>query len=314
MISKTRIKDLEKQGYRLVGNHSAVKVCMWTKRAIKNEDFCYKQKFYGINSHRCVQMTPSLPFCSQRCVFCWRDIAWTESSWKGKIDSPKILIENCIKEQRKILQGFGGNKKADKIKFYESQRPLHFAISLSGEPTSYPKLQELIMELKKRKITSFLVTNGTNPDMLKKLLKTKSLPTQLYITLPAPNEKIYKKVCNPLVENGWEKINESLKLLEKFNRPTIRMTLVKDLNLTQPEEYSRLIKMANPDFLELKSYMWVGYSRERLEKEKMPSHAEIKEFAKKIAKLTSYKIIDEKENSRVVLLMKKGTKDRIMEF
>ena len=40
-------KDLEKQGYRIVGSHSAVKVCLWCKKAIKNEDSCYKQTCYS---------------------------------------------------------------------------------------------------------------------------------------------------------------------------------------------------------------------------------------------------------------------------
>ena len=50
--------------------------------------------------------------------------------------------------------------------------------------------------------------------------------------------------------------------------------------------------------------MWVGYSRERLEMQNMPYHNEVKKFAQKLAKLTGYKIIDEKKESRVVLLSK----------
>ena len=37
----------------------------------------------------------------------------------------------------------------------------------------------------------------------------------------------------------------------------------------------------------------------------MPRHHEIKEFAEKIAKLSNLKIIDEKQESRVVVLGKK---------
>ena len=48
--------------------------------------------------------------------------------------------------------------------------------------------------------------------------------------------------------------------------------------------------------------MWVGYSRQRLEIQNMPYHNEVKNFAKELAKLTGYKIIDEKKESRVVLL------------
>ena len=312
MLSSTRIKDLEKQGYRLVGNHSAIKVCDWTKQAIRCEGTCYKNIFYGINSHRCIQMTPSFS-CNHRCQFCWRDIGFTSDKWEGKVDEPKDIVDGCIKAHIKYLQGFGGSSRKDNKRYMESLRPLHFAISLSGEPTLYPKLPELIKEIHSRGMTSFLVTNGTNPDMLKKLLKHQ--PTQLYITLPAPDEETYKNVCKPLIKGGWNKIKESLDLLSKFNcRKAIRMTLVKDINMNNPEGYAKLLKDAKPDFIELKAYMWVGYSIERLSIENMPRHPEIKEFAEKITKLTNLKIIDEKTNSRVVLLMEKDRNDRIMMF
>jgi len=284
MIPKLKKKDLEKQGYRLVGSHSAIKVCLWTKKCIRNEDVCYKNTFYGINSNRCVQMTSSLFFCNHRCLHCWRDIDFTLPKWKGPVDSPNKIIDGCIKAHIEYLQGFGGNPKTNKKKFKESLKPLHFAISLSGEPTFYPKLPELIKELRKRKISSFLVTNGTNPEMLKKLLEKKAQPTQLYITLPAPDEKTYKKVCRPLIKNGWKKILESLKLIKKFKRSVIRLTLVKNLNMIKPEKYAELIEKAKPKFVEAKAYVWVGYSKQRLGIENMPRHPEIMKFAKKILK------------------------------
>ena len=39
-------KLMEKQGYRFIGNHSAVKTCEWTKKSLINKGSCYKQKFY----------------------------------------------------------------------------------------------------------------------------------------------------------------------------------------------------------------------------------------------------------------------------
>lgn len=249
MLPKVRRKDLEKQGYRIVGNHSAIKVCLWTKKAIRNEDVCYKCTFYNIKSHRCVQMTPSF-VCSHRCLFCWRDIDFTPSKWNFPIDDPKTIIEGCIKEHTKYLRGFGGNPKTNEEKYSQALKPIHFAISLSGEPTFYPKLPELIKELRKRKISSFLVTNGTNPEMLKKLLEKKAQPTQLYITLPAPNEETYKKVCKPLIKDGWKKILLSLKLIKEFKRSVIRLTLVKNLNMIKPEKYAELIEKSKPNFLE----------------------------------------------------------------
>ncbi len=48
--------------------------------------------------------------------------------------------------------------------------------------------------------------------------------------------------------------------------------------------------------------MYVGHSRERLNMEDMPSHEEVKEFAKKLQDETGYTISDESEPSCVVLL------------
>lgn len=306
MISKKKAGGLYRQGYRLVGNHSAVKPCLWCKKSIIGKDYCYKQQFYDTISHRCVQMTPALPFCTMRCLWCWRDIEFTKPEWNGKIDDPKFIIDECIKANVKYLQGFGGNKKTDMKKFKEIGKPQQFAISLSGEPTLYPKLPELILELRKRKINQFLVTNGTNPEMLKKLLDKDAQPTQLYITLPAPDEETYIKCCKPLIKDGWKSINESLKLLKRFKRNVVRLTLVKNVNMIKPEKYGCLIKKYRPMFVEVKAYMWVGYSRKRLKQENMPLHDEIKRFAEKIAEYSGYKIKDEKEESRIVLLVKKG--------
>lgn len=314
MLSELKKKDLEKQGYRLVGEHSAIKVCSWTKKAIRGEGVCYKEAFYGINCHQCVQMTPALPVCTHRCEFCWRDIEHTQKQWTGKTDDPKFIVDECVKAHVKYLQGFGGLKKKDEQKYSTSLKPRHFAISLAGEPTFYPKIGELIAEIHKQGMTSFLVTNGTNPEALKKLIG-KNEPTQLYITLPAPDKETYEKVCHPLIKDGWEKIQESLKLMNEFKcRKCVRLTLAKDFNMLNAKGYASLVKDIDFDFLECKAYMWVGYSRLRLNIENMPRHEEIKNFAQEIAKESGLKLIDEKTESRVILLMKEDKKDRIMRF
>src|SRR5438132_1140238 len=61
---------LERQGYRIVGEHSGVKLCHWTKASLTKGVGCYKQTFYGIESHRCLQMTPAVDACNLACQFC----------------------------------------------------------------------------------------------------------------------------------------------------------------------------------------------------------------------------------------------------
>jgi len=298
MISKEKKLDLEKQGYRIVGNHSAIKICHWTKECVRGRDVCYKNTFYGINSHQCVQMSPNF-FCPLRCKWCWRDIDDFKEEFKENIDDPVTIIEGCIEEYKKALIGFKGNEEADPEKYEESTKPKHFAISLTGEPTFYPYMPQFIDELKKRDITSFLVTNGTNPKMIKRLIEHP--PTQLYLTIPAPNEKLYEQMCNPLIKNGWNKIMETSELLKEFPRSVIRLTLVKDENMVNAEEFAEIVK-GKSDFVELKGYVWVGHSQDRLTIKHQPRHSDIMDFAKKIADKIGYEIVKEKLNSKVVLL------------
>lgn len=317
MIPENIKKVMQKQHYELVGNNGAVQICRWTKKSLLDNGFCYKEKFYGIKSHRCCQMSPFLA-CPNECVHCWRPIELTSLKLEEKeseTDKPKELIKKCIEAQRKMLTGFGGNEKTNKIKLKEAQEPMQFAISLIGEPTLYPYLAELILELRKQGKTSFLVTNGLYPGKLLELKEKKALPTQLYISLNTPNKKMYDEWHKSRLKDAWQRFNESLEIIKNLDtRRVVRMTLVKDMNICCEKEYSELIKRANPDFVEVKAFMSVGSSRKRLGYEKMPSHAEVKEFAEKLAnELKGYKILDEKKESRVVLIGKSKDSMKIKE-
>ncbi len=299
------------EGYRLVGNHSAAKVCGYCRKAITGKDVCYKNTFYGIESWRCVQMSPTF-FCDHRCVFCWRDIDYVWPKWQGPVDEPKFIVDECIKAHVELLQGFKGNPDAVKSRLKEIEKPLHFAISLTGEPTMYPKLPEMIDYIKEKGMTAFLVTNGTVPDMIKKLINHQ--PTQLYISVYGPNKEIYQKTANPIKKDSWEMLQKSLSMLKKFDRSVMRLTLVKDFNFIVPESYAKLIEKYEPMFVEAKGYSHVGHSQERLEVKNMPYYNEIMEFAKKIEANSSYKIIDGKKESKVVLLARKDSEGRKMDF
>ena len=220
-------------------------------------------------------------------------------------EKPEKIIQNCLEMHKKLLSGFGGSKKANLKKWKESQKPKHFAISLSGEPTLYPYLGELIEELRKRKITSFLVTNGLSPQVLEKLQKNNQLPTQLYLSVNAPNKKLFDKITRSKMKNAWQSYMRTIKLFPRLKtRKVLRLTLIKDLNMNYINDYAKLIKLAKPDFVEVKAFMSVGFARQRIAYEKMPRHPEIKEFSKKLSSLTGLKILDEKKESRVVVLGK----------
>ena len=301
-LNKKQVEKLESSGYRFVGshNHAAAKICHWTKQSILDKGVCYKEKFYGIESHRCLQMAPAVPNCQQKCEFCWRDLSYTQTQWEGEYDDPKTIIDEAVKAQNNLLCGFFGNDKANKEKLEESKTPTNAAISLAGEPMLYPEIDELIAEFNRRNFTTFVVSNGQCVDKLKNL---ENEPYQLYLSLDAPTKKIYNNVCQPQISEGWDNLNQSLDTLASFNsRTCIRTTCVKGRNMTNPEKYAELIKNASPDFVEIKAYMCVGSSRHRLTPDNMPTFDEVKSFAQKIGENCGKKIVNESEVSRVVLL------------
>lgn len=315
MIPENIKKTLTKQHYKIVGKHSAVQICRWTKHSLLDEGACYKEKFYGIKSHLCCQMTPSVMWCSNKCLHCWRAIELTlGEKINGKVDSPSEIIGGCIKAQRKLLTGFKSNKKINLKKLKEAQEPTQFAISLSGEPTIYERIGELIEELRRRNKTSFLVTNGLYPEKILELKTKNQLPTQLYVSVNAPNKELHEKIHRSVKKNAWEKLNETLEILPTLKcRNVFRMNLVRDLNMVEPENYAKMIKKSEPTFVEIKGFMSVGFARERLGYEKMPTNKEMEEFIELLLKelRKDWKLLDSHEFSRAYVLGKDKKKLKI---
>jgi len=305
---ETQTAAFEKAGYRFVGpnRHSAIKICEWCRSSLRDRGFCYKQKFYGISSNQCIQMSPTVFVCTENCLFCWRPTRYALPPKDQVWDSPKEIMDGCINEQKKILQGFAGNVRTPARKFYDAMRPKHVAISLSGEPTLYPHIGGLIDDIHARKMTSFLVSNGTLPERLQELLDNSQQPTQMYITLAAPDKKALKDTALNMFDDAWERLMKSLSLINKFNRSVIRLTLVRNLNFKDPEKYAQIIEKAAPSFLEVKSFMAVGGSQGRLPYDSMLSHGEIMEFAARIESNSSYRVVENKDDSRVALLTRDG--------
>ncbi|HOH80114.1 MAG TPA: 4-demethylwyosine synthase TYW1 [Methanoregulaceae archaeon] len=287
-------KALRGQGYQFFSPESsaAVKPCLWCKKALKGGAQCYKHQFYGIESHRCIQMTPTLR-CNHRCLFCWRSF---EHEYPGEREcTPGEILAGLYDLQKRALSGYKVSPYVTSERFAEALRPAHIAISLSGEPTLYSHLPELIDLLKTQGFTTFLVSNGTNPDVI-----SQCFPFQTYISLPAPDQETYLSICRPSADY-WDRICRSLTLLST-RRSAVRVTLVRGLNDHSPEKYAALFEKSNARYVEIKGYMYLGYSRKRLNREHMPDHAYIKEFAERIAEYCDYRITNENAPSRVILL------------
>ena len=138
LLPEKFLDKVKKQKYQVVGRHTGVKACRWLRKALTGTEFCYKQKFYGIKSHRCLQMTPVIGFCTNHCLHCWRvqpqdtSIQWDEQLIE-KIDtpdSPEEIVEESLKAQKRILSGYKptGHEKVPWKKWEEAMEPTQVAI------------------------------------------------------------------------------------------------------------------------------------------------------------------------------------------
>lgn len=291
---------LENQQYRLVGNHSAVKICMWCKESIRGKAECYKNDFYGIPSHQCLEMSPAIT-CNKRCKHCWRDTSVFSTGWVGVVDDPKDIVTECILARKKLLVGFGGHPSADKNKVDAASIPKHAAISLTGEPMMYPRYSELIKEFFRRGFTTvFAVTSGTVPETIRSL---DIFPTNIYLSVEVWDKEMYKTYCIPVIPDAWEKFLESAALLKTVKTRTImRITCMKGINMDVPEKFKFLVDIMQPDVIECKAYAWMGYSRQRLSLDNAPDYNEVNAFAKKLMAATGYEMALSKVGSDVVMI------------
>ncbi len=412
-ITNEFVDAFTKTTYRIIGKekHSAIKPCHWLEQKLmtgRDNRNCYKGIF-GIQSHRCLQNTPSLPFCNHQCVFCWRDIEIGSlgSEFMVKPDEPAYLVEEMIRHQKDIIKNHLSLRKyldnyeiMNDILYYmlinqgkhsinsisnnihvsknkveramtllknqkfivptdntlrnyildddikccidsreeienlinrelttpdeimqvhgEAMHPKHAAISLDGEPLLFPEISDFVKEFKSRKMTTFIVTNSTLPEKVQNL---NNLPSQFYFTLPAPNEKIYKKICRPMVKNGWKKILGSLNLIESLScRTLIRLTAVKDLNLNEKfiKDYINIIEKINPNFFEIKGFTLQAKAlliKERLKSNKpmkyyFPEFDYLEKIALKFEELGNFHLIYKNEPSRDFLFAVNWDKER----
>ena len=303
------LQQLKKAKYG-VADHSTVQLCHWTKKSFKNEGDCYKHKFYGISTHQCMEFSPAGMHCENRCVYCWRPMEFYDSlkMEPKEVSEPEEILTKLMEERRKLIMGHYGDIRSDKQKLDESLLPSHYSISLSGEPTMYPKLPELIKYLKSLKATKsiFLVTNGQEPDMIKRLSDEDALPTQLYLSTNAADYESFLKINRPRYKDSWERWNTTLEMLKELDtRTVLRITLIRNYNTSDEmiPDLASMIKRSSPHFIEVKSYMHIGRSTNRLERTHMLEFDEVKRFASELASQSKiFSVMDESEISRIVVL------------
>ncbi len=407
-IPRSVIENYVRTSYRVVGKHkhSSIKPCYWLEQKLQTGRMnrnCYKG-YWGINSEQCIQNTPSFPFCTHNCIFCWRDTScslgseftvtsdepdylvnelirhqvnliqhhyplkksienyhicleildfYHNNNEKGSFSSEKLsshisttskgalnkailLLKNCdvlktddllsyyLSEQSVELlnDGYGSDKLMDQLVTNEEDikqaynralHPNHAAISLDGEPTLYPHIGEFVDTFRKKKFTTFIVTNGTTPEVISELQETNSLPSILYVTLPPPSISDYKHIHRPKIKDAWEKIHTTLKMLKDLKtRTVLRITAVNHLNIQDKlvDGYVSKIEEIQPNFIDIKGFTLEGASMsisDRLDSDQpgsyyFPEFSELMHFANLVSDRSGLKIVETHEKSRDILL------------
>ncbi|URE02722.1 hypothetical protein MUK42_21503 [Musa troglodytarum] len=304
MVTPVIRVNLEKQGYKIIGSHSGVKLCRWTKSQLRGRGGCYKHSFYGIESHRCMEATPSLA-CANKCVFCWRHHTNpVGKSWRWKMDNPLEIVDVAIDEHTKMIKQMKGVPGVKPERLSEGLSPRHCALSLVGEPIMYPEINTLVDELHRRHISTFLVTNAQFPDRIKMLKPI----TQLYVSVDAATKDSLKAIDRPLFGDFWERFLDSLKALrDKEQRTVYRLTLVKGWNAEDVEAYANLLGIGKPGLVEIKGVTYCGSSAtSKLTMDNVPWHSDVKAFSEALAMKShgEYEVACEHAHSCCVLLAK----------
>lgn len=310
MLTPSLRQALTKQGYKLLGSHSGVKMCRWTKAQLRGRGGCYKHTFYGIKSYQCMEMTPSLA-CANKCVFCWRhhkNPVGTE--WKWKTDSAKFLIEEALKNHHQMIKQMKGVPGVVKERYDEAFTVKHCALSLVGEPITYPQINEFVDLLHGKGISSFMVTNAQFPDKIDELKPV----TQLYISVDAATKESLKKIDRPIFPDFWERFLSCMDSLAKKGQRTVyRLTLVKEYNMDELYDYAKLIQRGKPSFVEVKGVTYCGTSKaSTLTMQNVPFHEEVIKFARALCATPEmqddYELAVEHEHSCAVLICHKKFK------
>lgn len=204
--------------------------------------------------------------CNFRCKFCY---------------NPELVLNNnqqSIIEQKEIFE------------FLKTRKKLIDGVCITGgEPTLHKDLPEFLDKIKRMEFLIKLDTNGTNPEMLKKLIQEKLVD---YIAMDIKTFlewERYKKIIGIDFPKIFSKIKQSIKIIINFSDYEFRTTVVP--NLVKQEDIisiAKQIKGAKRYFLQQfvlskkmidEKYKKIKpYSKEVLEK----MHEKAKKYVKKV--------------------------------
>eukprot|EP00727_Mastigamoeba_balamuthi_P005109 m51a1_g14597 hypothetical protein (645) ;mRNA; f:1169911-1171979 len=337
MIPADLREALEKEGYGVVGTHSAVKMCRWTRNAVRGRGLCYKNGFYGIRSHQCMEFSSSIA-CANKCVFCWRHQRNpVTTAWRWPADDPQMVADASYETWKAFVRPLKGVPDIVPERFEAAvSAPRHVALSLVGESLLYPRLSELLRAFHARGCSTFLVSNAQAPEQLAAVCPV----TQLYLSCDAATRETLAVIDRPLHRDYWERFLACLDILaQRTERTVLRLTVVKGWNASTmcnpgpsvsgqpprmppegrgccvgdtPAAYAALVRRGRPSFIEVKGATYFGASgagsTQALSMANVPYHSEVVDFARLIAAelAPDYELASEHAHSCCVLLAHKS--------
>ncbi len=178
--------------------------------------------------------------CNFRCQFCYNPML-VQPERHGKTKYARAKFER--------QKGHLTVKQDDLFAFLEKRAgKLEAVVITGGEPTLHKDLPEFIGKIKKLGYLVKLDTNGTNPEMLKELIK-QNLLDYIAMDIKAPREK-YEKVAGAKAD--FNKIAKSVKIIIDSSLPyEFRTTVVPGLlNENDIVKIAKIIKGANILYLQ----------------------------------------------------------------
>merc|ERR1711937_609197 len=131
------------------------------------------------------------------------------TSWRWKTDDPQDIVDQAISLHVGMINECKGVPGVIPERLQEAYTVRHCALSLVGEPIMYPRINEMLKDLHRRHISTFLVTNAQFPEAILALTPI----TQLYVSVDAATPESLKAVDRPLFTDFWERFLESLRAM-----------------------------------------------------------------------------------------------------
>jgi pyruvate formate lyase activating enzyme len=192
--------------------------------------------------------------CNFRCHFCYNPmLVGPKKSDKVKIKESKTERNEKDQTQAGSSQddkSFESVKEADLFCFLKNRvGKLDAIVITGGEPTLHNDLPDFIKKIKELGYLIKLDTNGTNPEMLKALVKNR-LIDYLAMDIKAPIDK-YESVVG--VKLDFENIKKSVKIIiDSGLGYEFRTTMVPELTYQKDvADMGEIIKGANQWFLQV---------------------------------------------------------------